>query len=68
MLQTRVVGNIGVFTITSFQKCRQEVSTTNKFEILNNAIRYSTEPTTVIWILTQPISNYYGDTEKVITF
>ena len=26
------------------------------------------ETTTVIWISTQPISNYYGDTEKVITF
>ena len=34
----------------------------------NHPIRYSTETTTVIWISTQSISNYYGDTEKVITF
>ena len=34
----------------------------------NHPIRYSTETTTVIWISTQPISNYYGDAEKVITF
>ena len=34
----------------------------------NHPIIYSTETTTVIWISTQPISNYYGDTEKVITF
>ena len=34
----------------------------------NHPIRYITETTTVIWISTQPISNYYGDTEKVITF
>ena len=34
----------------------------------NHPIRYSTETTTVIWISTQPISNYYDDTEKVITF
>ena len=36
--------------------------------ISNHPIRYSTETTRVIWISTQPISNYYGDTEKVITF
>ena len=34
----------------------------------NHPIRYSTETTTVIWISTKPISYYYGDTEKVITF
>ena len=34
----------------------------------NHPIRYSTETTTVKWISTQPISNYYGDTENVITF
>ena len=34
----------------------------------NHPIRYSTETSTVIWISIQPISNYYGDTEKVITF
>ena len=34
----------------------------------NHPIRYSTETTAVIWISTQPISNYYGDKEKVITF
>ena len=33
----------------------------------NHPIRYSTWTTTVIWISTQPISNYYGDTENVIT-
>ena len=30
----------------------------------NHPIRYSTETTTVIWVSTKPISNYYGDTEK----
>ena len=34
----------------------------------NKSIRYSTETTMVIWNSTQPISNYYGNTEKVITF
>ena len=34
----------------------------------NHPIRYSTESTAVIWISTQPISNYYGDMENVITF
>ena len=34
----------------------------------NHPIRYSTKTTTVIWISIRPISNYYGDTEKVITF
>ena len=34
----------------------------------NHPIRYSPETTTVIWISAQPISNYDGDTENVITF
>ena len=40
----------------------------NRLNFSNHPIRYSTETTTVIWISTQPISNYYGDTENVITF
>ena len=69
MLQTRVVGNIGVLIYDYvIQQCRQKVPTINKFEFLNNPIRYGKETTTVIWISTKPISNYYGDTEKVITF
>ena len=43
-------------------------ATIAKFEFLNNPIRYSKETNTVIWISTQPISNYYGDKENVITF
>ena len=39
-----------------------------KFEFKNNPIRCSKDTTTVIWLLTKPISNYYGDTENVITF
>ena len=34
----------------------------------NHPIRYSTETTSVILISTQPISNYYCDTENDITF
>ena len=30
----------------------------------NHPIRYSTETAMVIWISTQPMNNYYGDTEK----
>ena len=40
----------------------------NSLNFTNHPIRYSAESTTVIWISTQPISNYYGDTENVITF
>ena len=39
-----------------------------RLDFSNHPIRYSTETTTVIWISTQPISNHYGDMEKVITF
>ena len=66
MLQTRVVGNIGVLIYDYVIPTMQTRSSNDKF--LNNPIRYSKETTTLIWISTQPISNYYGDTEKIITF
>ena len=40
----------------------------NRLNFSNHPIRYSTKTTTVIWISYKLISNYYGDTEKVITF
>ena len=55
-------------------RLRHSNNADNKFQqfkrlnFSNHPIRYSTETTVVIWISTQPISNYYSDTEKVVTF
>ena len=55
-------------------RLRQSNNANKKFQqykrlnFSNPPIRYSTETTTVIWISTQTISNYYGDTENVTTF
>ena len=64
MLQTRFVWNIGILIYDYVIPTMQTKSSNNN---LKKSIRYSTEITTVILILTQPISNYKGDMEKVIT-
>ena len=60
----RVGGNIGVLIYNyNADKKFQHYKSLN---FSNHPIRSSTETTTVIWISTQPISNCYGDTERLL--
>ena len=62
------VKNTPIEIKTIYNNADKKFQQYKRLNFSNHPIRYSTETTTVIWISTQPISNYYGDTENVITF